>query len=154
MREFLSEYVTTQPGPIVRKSDGVELGQHDGAIFYTIGQRQGLGIGGGKPYYVIGKNMDTNTVFVTDNSSDLELQSNTFEISDVHWINEPPQEAKTYQVRIRHRADLVNCTLRKQKNNYIIKMSQPERAIAPGQSAVIYDGERVLGGGIIDLSTD
>jgi tRNA-uridine 2-sulfurtransferase len=154
MREFLSQYVTTKPGPIVRISDKAEIGQHDGAIFYTTGQRHGLKVGGGKPYYVISKNMDSNTVFVTDNPQDLELHADKFEISDVQWINGPPQVQTHYQVRTRHRGKLVDCTIEKTNAGYMVKMKESERAITPGQSAVIYDGDRVLGGGVIHLSTD
>ncbi len=149
MKPFLSSYLTTKKGPTVLKSTGEVLGEHDGAVFYTTGQRHGLGIGGGKPYYVIGKNMATNTVYVTDNKDDLSLESDTFQIEDCNWINDEPQEDKTYQVRTRHRAELIDCKLVKTESGYQVKMSKNERAITPGQSAVIYDDQICLGGGFI-----
>ena len=149
MKPFLSTYITTEKGPTVLKSTGARLGEHDGAVFYTTGQRHGLGIGGGKPYYVIGKDMDTNTVYVTDNKDDLSLESDTFQIADCNWINDKPEEDKTYQVRTRHRAELIDCKLKKTSDGYQIKMVKTERAITPGQSAVLYDDQICLGGGFI-----
>jgi tRNA-specific 2-thiouridylase len=150
IHEFLSQYVKTEPGNVVDRK-GKVLGTHDGAIYYTIGQRHGLGIGGGKPYYVIDKDMKTNTVVVTDDADDLLLQTDQFEIKD--WIGDQPEEGKTYGVRSRYRAALIDGTLTKTDNGYEIKLSQAERAISSGQSAVVYDGERVLGGGIISAAT-
>jgi tRNA-specific 2-thiouridylase len=149
MREFLGQYISTSPGDIVLRRTKQILGTHDGAVFYTTGQRHGLGIGGGKPYYVIGKDMATNTVFVTDNKDDISLESDTFQISDCNWITGEPVEGKTYQVRTRHRAELIDCTVEKVSDGYQIKMIKPERAITPGQSAVIYDDQVCLGGGFI-----
>lgn len=148
LRDFLRQYVTAEPGDIIDQT-GKVLGTHEGAIFYTFGQRQGLGIGGGKPYYVVAKDMDENTITVTDDPEDLTLQSAEFEITDSHWINAEP-EPGNYQVRTRYRAPLINCQLTKAARGFQIKMSHPDRAITPGQSAVIYDGDQVLGGGIID----
>jgi tRNA-specific 2-thiouridylase len=144
MKAFLAQYVEAQPGPIVM-SDGREIGTHDGAIFYTIGQRQGLGVGGGKPYYVTGKDMASNIVYVTDDPQDLELTSDRLELGDFHWITEKPTDGRALQVRLRHRGQLINCQL----DGTIINLAQPQRAMAVGQSAVLYDGPRVLGGGII-----
>jgi tRNA-specific 2-thiouridylase len=148
IHEFLSQYVQTQPGDIL-DSEGNVLGQHDGAIYYTIGQRHGLGVGGGKPYYVIGKDMAANTVTVTDNPDDLELHTAEFTIKDLHWVGEAPDLGKTYRVRSRYRAKLIDCTLEKVDGGLRVKMAEKERAVSPGQSAVLYDGELVLGGGII-----
>lgn len=149
MKDFLSTYLKVEKGDTVLKSTGAVLGEHHGAVFYTTGQRHGLGIGGGKPYYVIGKDMGQNIVYVTDNAEDLTLESDAFQITDCSWINQTPEEGKTYQVRNRHRAELINCTLEKTSDGYQIKMVKPERAITPGQSAVIYDDQICLGGGFI-----
>lgn len=148
MRAFLDEYVTTEPGDIILKRTGKVLGRHQGAIYYTIGQRQGLGIGGGTPYYVIGKNMAKNEVYVTDNKDDLALEADTFAITDCHWINTAPEAKRTYQVRTRHRAELIDCSLEPTSDGYNVIMTKPERAISPGQSAVFYDGNACIGGGI------
>lgn len=149
MREFLNQYIQTTPGDIILKSTGEVLGQHDAAVYYTTGQRHGLGIGGGKPYYVIGKDMEKNIVYVTDNKDDLDLEADTFEITDCHWINDVPKNLRTYQARTRHRAELIDCTLEKTVDGYKVKMTKSERAITPGQSAVIYDDQICLGGGFI-----
>ncbi len=145
MKAFLQQYVTAEPGPIVK--DGREIGQHDGAIFYTIGQRQGLGVGGGKPFYITGKDMATNTVFVTDNPNDLELSSDYLQLHDLHWIGAAPAVGATYQVRLRHRGELVDCTINEHNT---LSLAKPMRALAAGQSAVLYDGAVVLGGGVLD----
>lgn len=149
MKSFLSTYLKTKKGPTILGRTGAVLGEHEGAIFYTTGQRHGLGIGGGQPYYVIGKDMAANTVFVTDNKEDLSLESDTFQINECHWINAEPQEDNVYQVRTRHRAELIDCRLQKIADGYQITMDKTERAITPGQSAVVYDGQVCLGGGFI-----
>ncbi|MDB5186201.1 MAG: mnmA [Candidatus Saccharibacteria bacterium] len=149
IREFLEQFVTTEKGPIVDRS-GKVLGEHDGAIFYTIGQRHGLNVGGGLPYYVIGKDMDKNEVYVTTNLDDENLWLKELEVTDVHWINGAPDMGKTYSVRTRYRAPLVNCTLHTTDAGTVsIELEDPVRALTPGQSAVIYDGDLVLGGGIV-----
>ena len=150
LREFLRQYIETGPGPIVERESGKILGQHEGAIFYTTGQRHGLGIGGGRPYYVTGKDMTSNTVFVTADPVDHDLASDTCTLGQIHWIGEVPQPGRTYQLRSRHRAELVDCTFEPAAGGeYIAKLTRPERALTPGQSAVIYDGDVVIGGGII-----
>lgn len=152
IKEFLQQYVTTQPGAIVDRSDGGagrEVGQHDGAIFYTIGQRHGLNVGGGLPYYVVGKDMAKNIVFVTNNIDDSTLWRNSLQVTDLHWINETPVSGKQYMVRTRYRAPLVSCTLDLKSGGATLTLDEEIRAITPGQSAVIYDGDRVLGGGIV-----
>ncbi len=146
IREFLSQFVETKPGPIVERETGKTLGQHDGAIFYTFGQRHGLNIGGGLPYYVVGKDMAKNEVYVSTNLNDSHFWISEVALTDVHWINNQPDIGKTYQIRVRHRAPLVGAEL---IDNNTVKIEKAERAIAAGQSIVFYDGETVLGGGIV-----
>ena len=124
------------------------MGHHDGAIFYTLGQRHGLELGGGLPYYVVGKDMDKNEVYVTTDLNDGTLWKDTINLTDVHWINQAPNAGK-YQIRVRHRAPLTDATLSYDGDNVVLNLQNPERAIATGQSVVIYDGEICLGGGII-----
>lgn len=145
MKAFLRQYVQAVPGPIVT-AGGREIGKHDGAIFYTIGQRSGLGVGGGKPFYVLGKDMATNTVVVTDDPEDVALHSDHIQLEDVHWIGAAPKPKKTYQVRFRHRGELVSGTL---DSHHTLKLTKPMKALAAGQSAVLYDGEVCLGGGVM-----
>lgn len=148
IREFLGQYVEQKAGPIIDKQTGKTVGQHDGAIFYTIGQRHGLDIGGGLPYYVVGKDMDANEVYVTTNLNDETLWKPELRMTSAHWINEAPKEG-VYQVRVRHRAPLVNVTLRYDHDDVVLTFENPERAVAPGQSLVLYDGLICLGGGIV-----
>lgn len=147
---LLYELGSQSPGPILNQ-EGIEIGQHEGAIFYTIGQRSGLGIGGGLPYYVVGKNMDRNEVYVTTDLQDEKLWTNTAYLAECHWINEPPQQNKRYMVRTRYRADLVGavCSYDQKANTYALILDEQVRALTPGQSAVMYEGNRVLGGGIV-----
>lgn len=148
IREFLEQYVSPKAGPILDQN-GKEIGQHDGAIFYTIGQRSGLGVGGGLPYYVVGKDMDKNEVYVSTDLDDERLWLNDFEISGLHWINDEPNLDNEYQVCHRYRAPLIKAKLSKSKRGLKITLKDPARAITAGQSMVIYDGDQVLGGGII-----
>ena len=144
IKEFLSQYVKTESGLIINQS-GKELGEHEGAIFYTIGQRHGLNVGGGLPYYVSSKDMKSNTVYVTTDLNDKNLWSKNINLEDIHWINEKPDESKKYKVRLRYRGPLVDCQISDKK----LILDDEQKAIAAGQSAVLYDGDQVLGGGII-----
>lgn len=145
IREFLSQFVTTKPGAIIDMQTKKEIGQHDGAIFFTLGQRHGLSVGGGLPYYVVGKDMTKNEIYVTRDLNDKELWRKELELSSLHWINNSPKNGQKIQARLRHRAPLIDAKLDGKK----LTLTQPQRAIATGQSAVLYDGEIVLGGGII-----
>jgi tRNA-specific 2-thiouridylase len=145
IKDFLLHELGPQPpGPIVNQDDQ-EIGQHDGAIFYTIGQRHGLNVGGGLPYYVTRKDMKTNTIWVTTNLNDKSLWTKTLKLQDVHWIDHAPSPTKTYQARLRYRGPLVACTMK----DATLTLNEPQRGLAAGQSAVIHDGDRILGGGII-----
>ena len=148
IRDFLNLYVEQQPGKIIDKKSGDALGHHDGAIFYTLGQRHGLELGGGLPYYVVGKDMDKNKVYVTTDLNDDSLWKNTVELTNIHWINDVPVEGEC-SIRVRHRAPLVKAHLRYENDNLVLELANAERAVAAGQSVVIYDGEVCLGGGII-----
>lgn len=149
IREFLSQYVEQIAGPIIDKQTGKVLGQHDGAIFYTIGQRHGLELGGGLPYYVVGKDMEKNEVYVTTNLNDEALWKPELTIVSPHWINEAPTEGE-YYIRVRHRAPLVKAQVRfNEHNEVVLQLDAPERAVAPGQSLVIYKDQECIGGGIV-----
>jgi len=151
IKDFLKQYVKEKPGAIIDGS-GKEIGKHEGAIFYTIGQRHGLDVGGGMPYYVTGKDMMKNEVYVSNDLDDNKLWTKTLTLTSLHWINGKPDLTKTYHVRTRHRAPLITCTLANAKGRtfrMLVEMEDEVRAATPGQSAVIYDGDRVVGGGII-----
>jgi tRNA-specific 2-thiouridylase len=150
IKEFLQQFVETSPGTIIDQA-GREMGEHDGAIFYTIGQRHGLNVGGGLPYYVVGKDMDKNQVFVTTDLNDDRLWRDSLSLTDVHWINGEPDLGKKYQIRTRYRAPLISasCSLGSDPGKLEVRLEEAVRAITPGQSAVLYDGDLVLGGGIV-----
>lgn len=149
IREFLGQYVEQKAGSIIDKQTGKVLGQHDGAIFYTIGQRHGLDVGGGLPYYVVGKDMDKNEVYVTTNLNDDALWKPELTVSQAHWINEAPTEGE-YEIRVRHRAPLVKTKLTySESGDIVLSLGSPERAVAPGQSIVIYSSGECIGGGIL-----
>ena len=148
IRDFLSQYVEQQPGKIIDKKTGNVIGQHDGAIFYTLGQRHGLELGGGLPYYVVGKDMDKNEVYITTDLNDISLWKNTVHLSSVHWINNAANEGE-YTIRVRHRAPLVKAKLRYENDDIILELNDAQRAVAAGQSVVIYERDICLGGGIV-----
>lgn len=148
IRDFLSQYVQQTPGKVVDKQSGKVLGRHDGAIFYTLGQRHGLDLGGGLPYYVVGKDMNKNEVYITTDLNDSSLWKDLVQLSSVHWINQTPAEGE-HEIRVRHRAPLVKAQLRYQDDRVLLDLDNAERAVAPGQSVVIYLGDICLGGGIV-----
>lgn len=149
IKDFLSNFVKTEPGPIIEQN-GVVVGEHDGAIFYTIGQRHGLNTGGGKPYYVTSKDMKTNTVFVTTKLDDKKLWTDQIKLSDTHWIGRQPKEGEELLVRLRHQGQLLKVkSLSIVKSKTTILLGHEERAVTSGQSAVLYSGSEVLGGGVV-----
>ena len=147
IREFLEQFVETEPGAILDQTGRV-IGQHDGALFYTIGQRHGLDVGGGLPYYVVGKDMDKNEVYVTTDLDDQRLWRRELQLASLYFINDKP-ESGDYQVRTRYRAPLVAGTLQIENNKAVLVLKEDVRAITPGQSAVLYDGDLCVGGGIV-----
>lgn len=145
IREFLSQYVETVPGDIIDQDSGKVLGRHDGAIFYTLGQRHGLDIGGGLPYYVVGKDMNKNEVYVSTNLQDDALWRHDIQLGALHWIDGQVRDAGEYQIRVRHRAPLASAVL----EVATLHLAEAQRAVAPGQSVVIYDGDTCIGSGIV-----
>lgn len=148
IREFLSEYVETTPGDIVEAGTNTVLGRHDGAIFYTLGQRHGLDLGGGLPYYVVGKDMDKNEVYVTTRLHDERLWRSVLTLDSFHWIRKPSNDA-VYFVRMRHRAPLIRAQITQDSECVKVTLDEPQRAIAQGQSVVVYDENECVGGGIV-----
>jgi tRNA-uridine 2-sulfurtransferase len=147
IKEFLLAELGPQPhGPII-DAHGATIGEHDGALFYTIGQRHGLNVGGGLPYYVSRKDMASNTVYVTTDLNDASLWHSEVNLQDLHWINDAPQAGTRYRVRLRYRGDLIGCKIDGTK----LILDDEQRGVAAGQSAVLYDGERVIGGGIVQF---
>jgi tRNA-specific 2-thiouridylase len=149
IKDFLLFELGEQPSGPVIDQHGKTVGEHDGALFYTIGQRHGLNVGGGLPYYVTGKDMAKNEVYVTTDLQDEDLWHNELELTDLRWINKAPSPKTAYQVRTRYRAPLVKGCIVLEGKTARLTLDDDVRAITPGQSAVIYDGELVIGGGIV-----
>ncbi len=147
MKDFLKEYLPTQPGEIRDIESEQVLGYHDGAIFYTLGQRHGLYLGGGLPYYVVKKDLARNIVYVSRNLNHAELWSDRLKLKSIHWRAGAAQLIPQghLQVRLRHRAPLLNVELAGNQLIFPEAIKKP----AAGQSAVLYQGEICLGGGII-----
>jgi tRNA-specific 2-thiouridylase len=151
IKDFLLHELGPQPhGPIIDQH-GRKIGEHDGALFYTIGQRHGLQVGGGLPYYVTGKDMAAHTVYVTTDLQDEKLWHQKLRLTDMHWINGEPDHTAGLAVRSRYRAPLIPTTelIKQNGSTWQLVLGEEIRAVTPGQSAVIYDGDRVLGGGIV-----
>jgi tRNA-specific 2-thiouridylase len=149
IKEFLEQFVDKQLGAIIDQQ-GKEIGRHDGAIFYTIGQRHGLELGGGLPYYVTGKDMAKNEVYVTTDLQDEKLWSREINLAADHWIGDTPVNSDNLSVRTRHRARLIPVReLKRAGKHWTAVLTEEIRALTPGQSAVFYRGDECLGGGII-----
>ncbi len=149
LEDFLGQYISSEPGEFIDEDSGKRLGWHKGAPFYTLGQRHGLNLGGGLPYYVVGKDAKNNIVFVSRRLNQDNLWTRQIKISDLHWINQAPVVGQTYLIRMRHQAPLVNAKLVELGNRAVLEVDSELRAVTPGQSVVVYDGEVCLGGGIV-----
>lgn len=144
IKDFLKEYLDTNPGPILDSDSKRTLGFHDGAIFYTIGQRHGLNLGGGLPYYVVDKDIKQNIVYVSKNLNHQKLWTDQLQLKDIFFRSTAPLPAEIL-VRLRHRAPLLTAKLQGQT----LSFTQPIKRPASGQSAVFYHDQICLGGGII-----
>ena len=155
-RDFLKRYLPAQPGEI-RLPEGERLGRHEGLMYYTLGQRQGLGIGGvrghaGATWYVAGKDLANNVLWVVDGHDHPLLFSRELRAIDLHWVaGEPPALPARLTAKTRYRqADAPCCIETIEDGQARIRFDEPQWAVTPGQSIVFYDGETCLGGGIID----
>ncbi len=154
-REFLSKYLPTQPGDMCTP-EGKVVGKHVGLSFYTIGQRQGLGIGGGKdssgePWFVANKDMDNNRLIVVQGHDHPLLLKPELTAMDMHWISGSPADTnRSYAAKTRYRQEDAPCYISLLPDgNTRFAFQQPQWAVTPGQSVVAYDGAVCLGGGII-----
>ncbi len=155
IKDFLIGELGLQPAGSIVDNTGQIVGEHDGAIFYTIGQRHGLNIGGGLPYYVTGKDMAKNIVYVTRDIQDVSLWSDKISLTNMHWLTESIQNMSikdNIMVRLRYRAPLVGVNRLEQvnSNQWQLRLNEEAKAVAVGQSAVFYQNDIVLGGGIIN----
>ena len=142
IQDFLKEYINIKPGEIREAETDKVLGMHEGAVFYTIGQRHGLYISGGLPYYVVKKDLEKNIVYVSKNLNNEDLWTKELKLTDIIWRGEKTEDIL---VRLRHRAPLIKA---KFKNDTVIFENEIKRPAA-GQSVVFYNEIECLGGGII-----
>jgi len=157
-RAFLSRYLPTQPGEICTP-DGAVIGRHHGLMYYTIGQRQGLGVGGraqsdGAPWYVAGKDLPNNRLIAVQGHDHTLLHASSLQAARLSWIADtaPPRTGE-YTAKTRYRQIDVACRMRALEFDHcVLDFASPQWAITPGQSVVLYDGEVCLGGGIIDCA--
>lgn len=164
-REFLNRYLSHKPGPI-KDDRGRKLGEHVGLSFYTLGQRQGLGIGGVKdkgaprgggehaPWFVARKDLETNTLIAVQGHDHPLLQSRALVAQDLSWTDEMPAStgstgSEGFGAKTRYRQADAPCALTPGEGRIRLDFPQPQWAVTPGQSAVLYDGEVCLGGGVI-----
>lgn len=154
MKDFLGRYVDAEPGEIREQESDKVLGHHDGAIFYTLGQRHGLYLGGGLPYYVVGKDLAQNIVYVSKNLNHPGLWAEELELTSMHYRAgfsvEQIAKLPELKVRLRHRAPLVPARLEVTAKSVRLVFAEPIKHPAPGQSAVLYNGEVCLGGGVVE----
>ena len=159
-REFLNRYIAHAPGPI-QDERGRTLGKHVGLSFYTLGQRQGLGIGGVKekgaqrgagehaPWFVARKELDKNTLRVVQGHDHPWLLSHQLAAQDVSWCAGHAPAPGAYTAKTRYRQQDAACTLEALPDGFALRFAEPQWAVTPGQSAVLYEGEVCLGGGVI-----
>lgn len=149
VREFLKEKIKATAGEVVTTT-GQVLGKHQGLPYYTIGQRQGIGVGGSGPYYVVSKDFNANKLMVSNDQNDPQLWKKEFTVADVTWADKFPELPFKTGVSIRYHHPDYEATISQISDHRLrIIFDQPQRAITPGQAAVIYDGEELLGGGVI-----
>ena len=155
-RSFLAEYIPPDPGEI-RTTDDRPIGEHAGLMYYTLGQRQGLGIGGQrgfseKPWYVLHKDLSSNVLYVGQGHGHPWLYSRHLRAGQMSWVSGfPPAAGSRVSAKVRYRQTDQECRiLQSDGSSLLLEFMQPQRAVTAGQSVVLYDGECCLGGGIIE----
>jgi tRNA-specific 2-thiouridylase len=155
-REFLNRYLPMRPGPI-RDADGRLIGEHVGLAFYTLGQRKGIGIGGtrdgsGEPWFVARKDMATNTLWVVQGHDHPWLLSDRLVALDAAWVSgRAPEPGARLTAKTRYRQADAACTVvAVDGDRFELTFDEPQWAVTPGQSAVLYCAEASLGGGVIE----
>lgn len=154
-KDFLETYISAQPGNI-ETPEGEVLGQHSGLMFHTLGQRQGLRIGGLKdrpeePWYVADKNLDRNVLVVVQGNKHPLLFARSLYCGPVDWVSsDPPALPLACKAKVRYRQADQECVLTPENNRHVVSFSTPQRAVTPGQSIVFYQDDVCLGGAIIE----
>jgi tRNA-specific 2-thiouridylase len=154
-KDFLQQYLPAKPGRI-ETLNGDDMGQHSGLMYHTIGQRQGLGIGGVKgggdePWYVIDKDLNRNVLLVAQGGQHPALFKQALQLTDIHWISaQMPTMPHQCTAKTRYRQADQQCEVHQTETGFDVHFTEQQRAITPGQSVVFYDDEVCLGGGIIE----
>lgn len=155
-KDFLARYLPAQPG-IIETAEGEAIGEHEGLMYHTLGQRKGLHIGGMKefgdaPWYVVDKDVTRNVLIVGQGADHPRLYSNGLIANQLHWVDrQGPSEPVRCAVKTRYRQQDIACTLTPQDNGTVcVQFDEPQKAVTPGQSAVFYQDDCCLGGGIIE----
>jgi len=146
---FLNKYLNLKPGQIVT-TDGKMVGEHQGLPLYTLGQREGLGIGGSGPYYVVKKDKLRNKLVVAKKTERSRLFTKSFKVKQVNFINgRPPKTSFECLVQTRHRQKAVPARLKASGSKVVVEYKKPQMIVTPGQSAVWYQEDQLIGGGVI-----
>ena len=164
MEDFLKKYIKPQKGKVIT-AEGKIIGEHNGLAFYTIGQRHGFGFGGGEdgPYYIVEKDFQNNRLIVAEKKEEKKFARREIVIENTNWISSIPEISKKYRARIRYRQPLEECEIIKinsgdnnvkdkillSQKSVLVRFKNPQRAVTPGQSLVVYDEKEMMGGGII-----
>ena len=153
-KDFLNQYIPAQPGAIVSE-ENITLGEHQGLMFYTIGQRQGLGIGGisdydESPWYVLAKDLTDNRLIVGQGVDNPRLYTQHLSSRSILWVDQPPTLPTRCMAKTRYRQPDQACTISWSGDCYQVAFDQPQRAVTPGQSVVFYAADQCLGGGVIE----
>ena len=156
--DFLKQYLPAQPGDI-QTIDGEVIGRHHGLMYHTIGQRQGLGIGGlqgagDEPWYVLKKDLSNNILVVGQGNNHPWLFASALTCSHIYWVNESPATTQPVRLtaKVRYRQPDQSCVLELTPEGYRIVFDEPQRAVTPGQSVVLYQDDICLGGGVIETA--
>ena len=163
--EFVRHHLGDRPGDIIELDTGRKLAEHRGVWFYTIGQRKGIGLGGG-PWYVVKKDLETHRVYVSHCETYLAHAQERFVAGPVHWIAGEPHcsvrcpsatepSTQALQVKVRHTPQLADCRIAPRGEGlWEVRLKEKDQGISPGQSAIFYEGEYCLGGGVIEVVGD
>jgi len=149
--DFVKQHVGQKKGDLVEFESGNKMGTHNGFWFYTIGQRQGIGLSGG-PWYVVEKDTEKNTVYISKNYYSQDKVRDSFFVKQVSWATGEIPENKNLKVKLRHGAVFHDCTISETPNGLFVKLAQRDQGIAPGQFAVFYEDDICLGGGEVFLA--
>lgn len=153
-RDFLQQYLPAQPGNI-ETDEGRIIGTHQGLMYYTLGQREGIGIGGQKdaaeaPWYVVHKDLGRNVLVIGQGHEHPMMMSGYLRARHIDWVTGEPSLSGQYHAKTRYRQPDQACAISRDQDGYIVHFEQAQRAVTPGQSVVLYLGDECLGGGVIE----